>query len=221
MAGGGTDGIRPRGYPGGRFVGRFSGNEAGVSAVEFALVLPLMLAILFGATEFARAFDNRRKVMNLARTVADLTAAGDSQAPMRASALADIMASARLVLAPFRSESAKIVVSALGVDASNSARPRVCSSYATANATARGLGQAGDLTVPDGFRLPGMRYVLAEVSMDYAPVFGSAVMRLLGGARNQFTFTASTPWPVRGGQPYTASVYNEIVLPNGNPCPAT
>lgn len=40
-------------------------SEAGVAAVEFALVLPLLLIILFGAVEFGLAF-NRQQIMTYA-----------------------------------------------------------------------------------------------------------------------------------------------------------
>jgi Flp pilus assembly protein TadG len=202
----------------GRAVTNFTDDTHGVSAVEFALILPVMLALLFGVTEFGRAIDHYRKVTLLARAVADLTSQGDTQATMTAATMADILASAKLVLTPYPNGSAKIVISVLGVTIDGAGQqPRVCSSYATGNGTARTVGTATDLKVPEGFQLAGMRYVLAEVSVPYPALFGSNVMRLVGEANNQFTFKASVPWPVRGGQTYKTT-YNEVVLPNGKAC---
>ena len=196
----------------------FRDDAHGVAAIEFALILPIMLALLFGTTEFGRAVDHYRRVTLLARAVADLTSQGDGQPTMAATSATDILAAAKLVLTPYPSSGAKIVISALGVPADGAGQqPRVCSSYASSNATARTVGAASDLKVPEGFQLAGMRYVLAEVTVPYPAMFGSSVMRLVGGANNQFTFKASVPWPVRAGQTYK-STYNEIVLPNGKAC---
>ena len=193
------------------------GDRSGASAIEFALLLPVMLALLFGVTEFGRAIDHYRKVTLLARAVADLTSQGDTQTPMAAATMSDILASAKLVLTPYPNAAAKIVVSALGVAADGAGQPQVCSSYATSNGTARSVGPASDLKVPEGFQLAGMRYVLSEVSVPYPALFGSSVMRFVGGANNQFTFKAAVPWPVRGGQA-AKSTYNEVVLPSGKAC---
>ncbi|EIZ86657.1 TadE family protein [Methylobacterium sp. GXF4] len=202
----------------GRAVSSFRDDDRGVSAIEFALILPVMLALLFGVTEFGRAIDHYRKVTLLARAVADLTSQGDTQATMASATMTDILASAKLVLTPYPNSAARIVVSVLGVTIDGAGQqPRVCSSYATNNGTARAVGTATDLKVPEGFQLAGMRYVLAEVSVPYPAMFGSNVMRLVGSASNQFTFKASVPWPVRGGQTYK-STYNEVVLPNGKAC---
>jgi Flp pilus assembly protein TadG len=201
-----------------RAVSGFRADDRGVSAIEFALILPVMLALLFGVTEFGRAIDHYRKVTLLARAVADLTSQGDTQATMASATMTDILASAKLVLTPYPNSAARVVVSILGVTIDGAAQqPRVCSSYATDNGTARAVGTATDLKVPEGFQLAGMRYVLAEVSVPYPAMFGSNVMRLVGGANNQFTFQASVPWPVRGGQTYKTT-YNEVVLPNGKAC---
>ncbi|MER2198459.1 TadE/TadG family type IV pilus assembly protein [Methylobacterium brachiatum] len=201
-----------------RAVSSFRHDDRGVSAIEFALILPVMLALLFGVTEFGRAIDHYRKVTLLARAVADLTSQGDTQATMASATMTDILASAKLVLTPYPNSAARIVVSVLGVTIDGAGQqPRVCSSYATNNGTARTVGTATDLKVPEGFQLAGMRYVLAEVSVPYTAMFGSNVMRFVGGANNQFTFKASVPWPVRGGQTYK-STYNEVVLPNGKAC---
>ena len=101
----------------------------GVSIIEFALVLPIMVTILVGCIEFGRALDNKRKVQFLARTVADLTSQGDSSDVMSATTISDIISSSKLIIRPFDGTSAKIVVSALAVDLVNtSTNPRVCSS---------------------------------------------------------------------------------------------
>lgn len=51
---------------------RLLGDRSGVSAVEFALVLPIMLTLYLGGNEFGHAFTIKRKVTHVASTVADL-----------------------------------------------------------------------------------------------------------------------------------------------------
>ncbi|WP_279603501.1 pilus assembly protein [Methylobacterium sp. E-041] len=202
-----------------RAFARFARASGGVSAIEFALILPVLLAIFVGLSEYAHAVDNWRKVTQLARTVSDLTAQGDAQNPIDASLMRDILATSTLVLKPFDASGVKIVVSAMAVDLTNlNLIPRVCSSTANANASPRATGAASDLTVPTGFRTNGVRYVLTEVSMPYTPMLGSALVKLVNGATSTITLKSSMPWPARGGQP-AKSTYTEVWMPGGAACP--
>ncbi len=202
-----------------RFRSGFSRDTGGISAVEFALVLPFMLALFVGGSELSRAIDNARKVTLLARTVVDLTSQGDTTNPIRSATMQDILSSAALVLAPYNSGSAGIIVSAIGVYPAAPARAYVCSSTAL-NATARtARAAATDIAVPTGFQTGGMRYILAEVTMPYQPMLGSAVLKFFSGSAG-FTFRAALPWPVRAGTTYN-STYAEILLPGGEQCPTT
>ncbi len=199
----------------------FRRNAAGASAVEFALVLPTMLALYAGLTEMAHAVSAWRQVTHLARTVADLTSQGDTVNPMTSSVMTDILASSAAVMNPFDSSKVKIVVSALGVDAQALLlnHPRVCSSQANANGQARGTGLASNLTIPPGFNVLGGRYMLAEVSVPYQPVFGASLVKLVNGLNGYVTLTTSFPWPTRGGSAYNSTTL-EVVLPGGSPCPS-
>ena len=202
-----------------RLLARFGRARDGVAAVEFALVLPLMVLIFICYTEMSRACDNYKKVILLARTVSDLTSQGDRTDPIPAAKMNDILAASTLVLRPFSSANAKIVVSAVGVySVSNALKPRVCSSYAWNGATVRPTGIASDLSVPDGYQVAGMRYVIAEVTMPYAPMLGSLVAYWIGAGKGQYTFVVKTPWPVRGGTVVNGT-YTEVRLPNGAACP--
>ena len=51
---------------------RLIGDERGVSAVEFAMLLPLMLTLYLGAVEVSQGIGADRKVTLTARTIADL-----------------------------------------------------------------------------------------------------------------------------------------------------
>ena len=48
-------------------------NERGSAAVEFAVIVPVMMTLLFGVIEFASAIAVDRKVTLVARTLSDLT----------------------------------------------------------------------------------------------------------------------------------------------------
>jgi Flp pilus assembly protein TadG len=52
---------------------RLGRGEAGVAAVEFALLLPMMLALYFGCVVLAQGLEVGRKTQALSRTLADLT----------------------------------------------------------------------------------------------------------------------------------------------------
>jgi Flp pilus assembly protein TadG len=56
----------------------FLSDGSGIAAIEFAMVLPLMLVAFFGTVEFSSAVAIDRKVTIMARTLADLTSQGKS-----------------------------------------------------------------------------------------------------------------------------------------------
>src|ERR1700692_1888012 len=58
--------------PPARLVADFLGDRRGLSAVEFALLLPLMLTLYLGGVEVSNGVAADRKVAITARTVADL-----------------------------------------------------------------------------------------------------------------------------------------------------
>jgi Flp pilus assembly protein TadG len=56
-----------------RSVHDLSGDNSGIAAVEFAMVVPLMLVLFFGTVEFSSALAIDRKVTIMSRTLSDLT----------------------------------------------------------------------------------------------------------------------------------------------------
>jgi Flp pilus assembly protein TadG len=192
-------------------------DRRGTAAVEFAMILPVLLMILAGMLELSRATDTWRKITLLARTVADLTSQGDTQTLITAGLMSDIFAIAPQVMRPFDASGVTIAVSVMGVDITRlNLVPQVCSAAASAGATARAIGPATGLTVPDGYRTQGMRYVLVEVSGSYTPIIGGALVKFVNGVSDKITLSASVPWPIRGGQAYGTNTFTEVVLPGTN-----
>lgn len=202
---------RPRGGRG------FRRDAAGASALEFALLLPIMLVLWAGMAEMSHAIGAWRRVTLLARTVADLTSKGDTVDPIASGTMSDILAASTAVLRPYASTDAAIVVSALGVTQATDANPRVCSSIANAKGTARKTGVATDLAVPQGYGVANNRYLLAEVTLPYAPMIGSAFTNLIGGLDGTITLRTSFAWPVRSGFTHNSTI-PEVVMPKGSPC---
>ncbi|KMO30821.1 hypothetical protein VP06_20895 [Methylobacterium aquaticum] len=202
---------------------RLGRAQDGVAAVEFAMVLPLLLLLYFGTTDLAGYVSNFRKVTLSARAVADLVAreGGD----ISTGQFATIIKAGRAVLTPYDGASARIAAKAIGVYDANG-RAMVCS-YAVDAGNAGAPAPTGPTDVPpvpDAFKSAGARYVVVELTMAYRPIFAASFARRF----NLGTMTESVVWPVRNGKVYNTSVTSnpEVVLPNvvnnsnGGACPS-
>lgn len=63
------------------------GRERGAAAVEFALVMPALVLLIFGSIEFGLAVNARTMVGNAAREGVRLASLGQSEASIKAAAL--------------------------------------------------------------------------------------------------------------------------------------
>lgn len=63
-------------------------NDRGASAVEFALVLPILMLLICGIVDFGRAFNARITLTNAAREAVRVWALGGSYDATRAAAIA-------------------------------------------------------------------------------------------------------------------------------------
>lgn len=90
------------------------GDERGVAAVEFALVLPLMLALYLGSVEVSRLYTADQKVAILASSMADLVAR--ERGTIKLSTLDDYFAAATTVMQPLNTTGLGQVISLLAID---------------------------------------------------------------------------------------------------------
>lgn len=88
--------------------------ERGVSAVEFALIAPLMALMLFGASEVSQAVSVDRKVTLAASTLGDLAAQTDR---VSCTDLAQIANVTRGVFAPYTATTPSLVVGSIALQA--------------------------------------------------------------------------------------------------------
>jgi Flp pilus assembly protein TadG len=93
---------------------RIKSGQRGVSAVEFALIAPVMVAMLFGATEISLLVTIDRKTTLAASTLGDLAAQTDI---LSCAELSQIGAVTRQVFEPYSGADATLVIASLKLDA--------------------------------------------------------------------------------------------------------
>lgn len=88
-------------------------NDEGVSAIEFALILPFMIAMYTGAMELSALMMADRKATDLAATAADLVAQDNLVTDAE---IDDVFAATTAILAPLNPNDATIIVSSVIAD---------------------------------------------------------------------------------------------------------
>ncbi|MEM0985372.1 MAG: TadE/TadG family type IV pilus assembly protein [Pseudomonadota bacterium] len=143
----------------------FRRDQRGVSALEFALIAPLMALFYVGSVELASTMLADRKVTSSSSTMGDLVA----RLPAANNcALDDVFDVAELILEPYPTN-ARLRISSIQPNAATPTTNEVAWSYANAAWTAR---TAGDLvTLPAGIMAANGSIIMAEIEYDYDPPF--------------------------------------------------
>ena len=97
-----------------RRIASFACDRRGVSAVEFAMVLPLMVTLYLGVVEVSQGVAIDRKVTLTTRTVADLAS---QVASINNTEMSNLLNATAAVIAPYEQSKLKVTVSAVSVDA--------------------------------------------------------------------------------------------------------
>ena len=99
----------------GKFLKKLIGDGRGAAAVEFALLLPLMMVLLTGIIELTNLMMAQRKMLNTVHTIGDLIA---QETELTSADLNDIFSAGALILAPFPDDSFAIGVASVVFDSS-------------------------------------------------------------------------------------------------------
>lgn len=117
-----------------RFLERFGLDRRGVSAVEFALIAPLLLLLYFGVGELCEAMMAQRRTAHATSAIGDLATQSQSLA---SSDVSDIFAAGSTIMAPF---TGTLKLKLTSVTANASATPTIDWSCAVNGMTADTAG---------------------------------------------------------------------------------
>jgi Flp pilus assembly protein TadG len=156
------------------------GNNSGIAAVEFAMIIPLMAAMLVGTNEFAAGVAIDRKVTIMARTLSDLTsqniAVTDTQ-------LTNFFNAGKAVMTPYPSTPVQGTITELFINPSTlKARVQWSEGAAPRN--------KGDIVeIPDALKIAGTYLIYSEVKYKYVPSVAWFMNKTDGITLSEISFT--------------------------------
>ncbi|TCT07232.1 Flp pilus assembly protein TadG [Tepidamorphus gemmatus] len=149
--------------PAGLLPHRFLGDERAVSAVEFALILPVLIVLYLGGVELSHTISVDRKVTAVASAVGDLVAQAKS---IDNAEMNHIFTAATAIMAPYPVAPLKMVVSSVEVS-SKGDKILWSNGYHTAG---RAVGSA--VSLPAAVRIEGTTLIMSEADYTYTPTLG-------------------------------------------------
>lgn len=174
--------------------GRLARCASGIAAVEFALVLPVMVLMLLGVTEVTYGVNLYRKLTLVSRSIADMSSRGSQ---MSSALMKDIFGASKLVLKPFDAEAASVGITVSSVKVTPVGSNFVaeidwtCSSGPDAPPQTKGDPATAPSAFKDASRATYFMWV--QTRLPYKPMFG----RTFTGT---MILTSDTVWPVRDYQ---------------------
>jgi Flp pilus assembly protein TadG len=143
-------------------ISHFARERRGIAAVEFALVLPVMLVLYLGGVEISQEVSVARLTSLTASTVANLVSQYTTISASQT--LPDILNASSAVLTPYPQSNAVVTVSCIQIDSHGNATVAWSQSL---NGTARPTGQS--VTVPTALDQPNTELVFGETTYSYTP----------------------------------------------------
>jgi Flp pilus assembly protein TadG len=144
---------------------RFGRDTRGVSAVEFALLAPLMITLYLGCVEVSDGVAADRKVTLIAAALANLSAQTSN---ISSTGMTNILDASSAIISPYSAANLKLTLSCIKIDGNKNAS-------VTWSATRNGAALSGAVAVPDALKVANTQLLFAQVSYDYTPATGSSI----------------------------------------------
>lgn len=149
----------------------FASHEDGIAAVEFALTLPIMLALFVGVTQVGEAVSISHKVTVTARTITDLVTRENS--PLAQAELTSDLQAAAQVMAPYPSTTLNVTVSEITTNSSGTATVLWSSSWPNSS---NALIAGSTFTLPTSLAGANVTVIYGQVTYGYTPVLGDKII---------------------------------------------
>ena len=174
-----------------QFTRKLVNDRRGVAAIEFAMIVPIMLVLFFGTVEFSSGVAADRKVSLMARTLSDLTSRSVSVSD---SDLTNFFAAGGAIMTPYvppMYNVTKGTISELWIDPSTS-NARVQWSQGSTP-----LGPGTPVTIPtdliakdsSGNVLPNQYLIYSQVNYVYKPAVTWGMMPDVGVTLQDVSYT--------------------------------
>jgi Flp pilus assembly protein TadG len=171
-------------------LGRFARQSDGVSAIEFALVLPFMLLMYIGSVELGDGLAIEFKVTETARTVTDLAS---QQLSIDPAAMTGILGASQKIVAPYPPTN---MVMTLSEVATNAQGQGTITWSCSLNGTAHPIGAA--VTLPVALQTANISLLWGEVTYPYTPQLGYVITGTVNIYENAYFYprlVTSVPLP--------------------------
>jgi Flp pilus assembly protein TadG len=146
---------------------RFAASTRGVAAIEFAMMLPILVVMFLGSIDAGRAIAVYMKVRAATYVLGAVT---NQYATIQSSDMSSILGATAVVLAPYSSTPAGVTISQIKVTSATKANVNWS---ATQNGTVLTAGSS--VTVPANFASCNSYpcyLIYSQVSYTYTPLFG-------------------------------------------------
>jgi Flp pilus assembly protein TadG len=163
----------------------------GIAAVEFAVIVPVMLLMFFGVVEFSSGVAVYRKVTLVARTLSDLVSQSTT---VQDTDLTNAGQTAKAMLTPYAAAPLKSSITELYVDPTTKVATVQWSKALTIDSSGNVTFGAAThapkdvVAIPPALQVGGTYLIWSEVSYVYVPAVGY-VMAKAGVTLSDFTYT--------------------------------
>jgi len=146
-------------------ISQFAREQRGVSAVEFALLAPVMVGLYFGCVEISEGVSADRKVSLVSAALANLSA---QSMTLSSAEMTNILDASSAIIVPFSASLLKMTVTCLQIDANKNVTVKW-------SETRNGTKNSGSMTIPPALAVAKTNLILAEASYAYTPVVGYTI----------------------------------------------
>jgi len=152
------------------YVRSFLRSESGVAAVEFSIILPILLLLWFGGVEVTGALSVDRRLNNLATSIGDLVSRSKE---LTYDEVGDIFDLAPGAMFPYSAAGISMRVTAVTMD--DTGKATAAWSRSEGSRPAHAPNAAMDAFVPATLRIPNSQIIMSEVFYTYTPALGYVI----------------------------------------------